>query len=211
MKDYTLYLFDFDNTLFDSKPRVEAVLRAVLSIKGEVYDPSRFSEYLSANLDVLYGGRDDDETAVLTDLIENILASLPDAAVPFPDTAEVLRELKARGKRIGIVSGSSRDEITHYLKENGLDDIPEVIIGWYETDRHKPYPDPLALAASYFDVTKEETVYVGDSANDTGASKAFGVDCVIVNRHNGMGADGLECTVEVSSLSELLRSEHVLG
>ena len=208
MKDYDLYLFDFDNTLFDSKPRVEAVLRAILALKGETYDPSRFSEYLNKDLDVLYGGRNNEETEMMTALTESILASMQDAAVPFPEVGSVLRELKRRGKRIGIVSGSSRDEIHRYLRANDLDDIPEVVVGWYETERHKPYPDPLALAFSFFDVPKERTVYVGDSANDTGASKAFGVDCVIVNRRNGMGSDGLDCTFEIPSLEGLLRSDH---
>lgn len=204
MRDYSLYLFDFDNTLFDSRPRVVAVLEAVLTAKGEAYDPSRLSEYVNMSLDDVYGGSSPEETAKIAELSERVLASLGDAAVPFPETVEVLRELKARGKRIGIVSGSSREEIMRYFNAYGIGDIPEVVVGWYETERHKPYPDPIALAFSFFDVPKEETVYVGDSLNDSGASETFGVDCAIVNRDDGTGRDGIPCTFEMGSLTELL-------
>lgn len=204
MRDYTLYLFDFDNTLFDSRPRVIPVLKAVLAEKGMEYDPSRLSEYLNTDLDAVYGGSTPEETRRIAEICESVLASLGDAAVPFPETVRVLRELKRRGKPIGIVSGSSREEIMRYFDAYGIGDIPDVVVGWYQTDRHKPYPDPIALAFSRFDVSKEDAVYVGDSTNDSGASEAFGIDCVIVNRPDGTGHDGIPCTCEIRSLDELL-------
>ena len=69
---------------------------------------------------------------------------------------------------------------------------------------HKPNPDPLLLGMSHFDVPKEDTVYVGDSPNDALAAKAAGVDCVIVDRHNQLSVEGIECTCQVDSLDELI-------
>ena len=34
MKEYGLYLFDFDNTLYDTKAGIEAILRAALPALG---------------------------------------------------------------------------------------------------------------------------------------------------------------------------------
>ena len=125
-------------------------------------------------------------------------------APPFPETARVLDSLRARDKRIGVVSGKKAYKIVNLLRANGLDGYPETVVGFDETERHKPFPDPILKGMSSFDVPKDETVYVGDSPNDAMAAEAAGVDCVIVDRHNQLSVEGIECTCQVDSLDELI-------
>lgn len=206
MKEYELYLFDFDNTLFDTRAGIEAILRAALPALGVEYDPSKFNDYLGMSMDEVFD-RNSIDPACYEEFrrrfFEVVRSDAYRGAVPFPDAEAALRGLKARGKRIGIVSGKMRYKIENLLADCGLSDMPEIIIGWDETVRHKPDPDPIALGFSYFDVPKERTLYVGDSANDSVASAAFGVDCAIVDRGDGV-ADSLDCTYHLSSLEELL-------
>ena len=82
--------------------------------------------------------------------------------------------------------------------------IPEVVIGYHDTEKHKPDPDPILKTMSYFDLPEETIVYVGDSPHDALAARNAGVDSVIVNRHNGLTPNGIECTWEIGSLKELL-------
>ena len=63
---------------------------------------------------------------------------------------------------------------------------------------------PEGRGAAYPKVPKDETVYVGDSPNDAMAAEAAGVDCVIVDRHNQLSVEGIECTCQVDSLDELI-------
>jgi pyrophosphatase PpaX len=55
-----------------------------------------------------------------------------------------------------------------------------VIVGGDETERHKPDPEPLLLAAERLGAVPEETAYVGDSPFDIRAAKAAGMTAVAV-------------------------------
>ena len=208
MREYTLYLFDFDNTLFDTRCGIEAILREALPVLGVDYDATRFDECLGLTMEQvyrLYMGEDrsryhDFEEAFMKVVHSDAYLGAP----PFPETARVLESLKKRGKRIGVVSGKKRYKIENLLRSRGLEGCPETIVGFDETVLHKPDPDPLLLGMSFFEVPKDDTVYVGDSPNDALAAKAAGVDCVIVDRHNQLSVGGIECTEQVDSLDELI-------
>ena len=208
MREYTLYLFDFDNTLFDTRCGIEAILREALPVLGVDYGPDSFDECLGLTMDQVYDRYMGDDRSRYRDFERSFMSVvMSDAylgAPPFPETARVLDSLRARGKRIGVVSGKKAYKIVNLLKANGLDGYPETVVGFDETERHKPFPDPILKGMSSFDVPEDETVYVGDSPNDALAAEAAGVDCVIVDRHNQLSVEGIECTCQVDSLDELI-------
>ena len=208
MREYALYLFDFDNTLFDTRCGIEAILREALPVLGVDYGPDSFDECLGLTMDQVYDRYMGDDRSRYRDFERSFMSVvMSDAylgAPPFPETALVLESLRARGKRIGVVSGKKAYKIVNLLRANGLDGYPETVVGFDETDRHKPFPDPILKGMSFFDVPKDETVYVGDSPNDALAAEAAGVDCVIVDRHNQLSVEGIECTCQVDSLDELI-------
>lgn len=208
MREYTLYLFDFDNTLFDTRCGIEAILREALPVLGVDYGPDSFDECLGLTMDQVYDRYMGDDRSRYRDFERSFMSVvMSDAylgAPPFPETARVLESLRARGKRIGVVSGKKAYKIVNLLRANGLDGYPETVVGFDETERHKPFPDPILRGMSSFDVPRDETVYVGDSPNDALAAEAAGVDCVIVDRHNQLSVEGIECTCQVDSLDELI-------
>ena len=208
MREYALYLFDFDNTLFDTRCGIEAILREALPVLGVEYGPDSFDECLGLTMDQVYDRYMGDDRSRYRDFERSFMSVvMSDAylgAPPFPETARVLESLRARGKRIGVVSGKKAYKIVNLLRANGLDGYPETVVGFDETERHKPFPDPILKGMSFFDVPKDETVYVGDSPNDAMAAEAAGVDCVIVDRHNQLSVEGIECTCQVDSLDELI-------
>lgn len=208
MREYALYLFDFDNTLFDTRCGIEAILREALPVLGVEYGPDSFDECLGLTMDQVYDRYMGDDRSRYRDFERSFMSVvMSDAylgAPPFPETARVLESLRVRGKRIGVVSGKKAYKIVNLLRANGLDGYPETVVGFDETERHKPLPDPILKGISSFDVPKDETVYVGDSPNDALAAEAAGVDCVIVDRHNQLSVEGIECTCQVDSLDELI-------
>lgn len=207
MRDYSLYLFDFDNTLYDTNEGIREILRHALPMVGVEYDDSRFAEFSGLSMDQVFDrfvGSRELYDRYRDEFMRIVRSDTYLSGVPFPETGSVLRELADRGKHIGIVSGKMSYKIRNLMERDGILDLVEVVVGYGDTERHKPFPDPIDLALSYFDVPKGDVLYVGDSPNDSGAAVNAGVDCAIVNRHNGLTPDGLECTYEVGSLTDLL-------
>ncbi len=208
MKDYELYIFDFDNTMFDTSIGLAAILNNAFPPVGLQYDESMFQDLVGMTMEQIFDKFVGDESKrdIFYEKFREVVHS--DAylkGAPFPDTKETFEELMRRGKRIAIASGKFRFKILKLMEVHGMAHlIPEVVIGYHDTERHKPDPDPILKAMSYFDLPEETIVYVGDSPHDALAARNAGVDSVIVNRHNGLTPDGIECTWEISSLKELL-------
>ena len=56
----------------------------------------------------------------------------------------------------------------------------DVVVGGDETERHKPDPEPLLLAAERLDADPRECAYVGDSPFDIRAARAALMHAVAV-------------------------------
>ncbi|MBR4503863.1 MAG: HAD hydrolase-like protein [Candidatus Methanomethylophilaceae archaeon] len=207
MKEYSLYIFDFDNTLFDTSIGLKIILDNAMQEVGLEYDHSRFPEFAGLSMEQMFDKFVVDESkrdAFYGKFMEIVRSDAYMAAEPFPETERVLRELKARGKHIAIASGKYRYKIVRLMEKYGMGDLPEAIVGYEDTDLHKPCPDPILLAMSYFDVPNGDAIYVGDGPHDPVAARYAGIDSAIVNRRNGLCPDGIPCTWEIESLGGLL-------
>jgi pyrophosphatase PpaX len=56
----------------------------------------------------------------------------------------------------------------------------ETLVGGDETERHKPDPQPLLVAAERMGVAPEACAYVGDSPFDVRAARAAGMGALAV-------------------------------
>ena len=207
MREYSLYLFDFDNTLYDTNEGIREILRHALPMVGVEYDDSMFGEFTGLSMDQVFERYVGDWSLYdryKDEFMRIVRSDVYITGTPFPETERVLRELRNRGRRLGIVSGKMSFKIENLMGRDGMLDMIETIVGYGDTERHKPFPDPIELALSRFDVPKEDVLYIGDSPNDSGAAINAGIDCAIVNRHNGLTPDGLGCTYELDSLEGLL-------
>ena len=207
MREYILYLFDFDNTLYDTNEGIREILRHALPMVGVEYDDSMFGEFTGLSMDQVFERYVGDWSLYdryKDEFMRIVRSDVYMTGTPFPETERVLRELRNRGGRLGIVSGKMSFKIENLMGRDGMLDMIETIVGYGDTERHKPFPDPIELALSRFDVPKEDVLYIGDSPNDSDAAINAGIDCAIVNRHNGLTPDGLECTYELDSLEGLL-------
>ncbi len=207
MREYSLYLFDFDNTLYDTNEGIREILRHALPMVGVEYDDSMFGEFTGLSMDQVFERYVGDWSLYdryKDEFMRIVRSDVYMTGTPFPETERVLRELRNRGRRLGIVSGKMSFKIENLMGRDGMLDMIETIVGYGDTERHKPFPDPIELALSRFDVPKEDVLYIGDSPNDSDAAINAGIDCAIVNRHNGLTPDGLECTYELDSLEGLL-------
>ncbi len=207
MREYSLYIFDFDNTLFDTSSGIKAILRHALPSVGVEYDDSMFPRFVGMTMEQVFDAfvKDEDKRERFYEEFMSVVRSdVYLNAAPFPETERVLRELKSRGGHVVIASGKQRHKIERLMAMHGMDGVAETVVGYHDTLRHKPCPDPILLAMSRFDIRPRDCVYVGDSPHDPVAAKAAKVDSVIVNRHNGYTPAGIPCTWEIETLEGLI-------
>jgi pyrophosphatase PpaX len=124
------------------------------------------------------------------DLIERLLteyrlfnvANHDAMACPFDDVEQVIRELRARGYLIGVVTSKGRD-----LAIRGLDlcsrdmiigGLIDVAVFLEDTDKHKPDPEPILAALEKLNALPAYSAYVGDSRPDMIAGRRAGVQTV---------------------------------
>lgn len=124
--------------------------------------------------------------------------SQPDAWHVFPDVFPVLRMLKERGLKLGIVSNWD-ERLRPLLRSLGLDRYFEAIIVSCEAGACKPAPELFTRACAALGSAPEQTLHVGDDARRDGrGARAAGLQAVRLRRGAGVLGPG-----EVRSLREL--------
>jgi len=114
----------------------------------------------------------------------------PDAWVPYPDTEPVLRALRERGLRVGIVSDFAWDLRTH-LAHHGLDALIDTCVISYEQGREKPDPQLFLKACADLGADPRATLMVGDNPVRDGGATACGLRTYILPAEHRTGERGL--------------------
>jgi len=114
----------------------------------------------------------------------------PDAWVPYPDTEPVLRALRDRGLRIGVVSDFAWDLRTH-LAHHGLDALVDTCVISYEQGREKPDPQLFLKACADLGADPRATLMVGDNPVRDGGAAACGLRTYILPSEHRTGERGL--------------------
>ena len=91
----------------------------------------------------------------------------------YEGTSELLQHLSDAGYILGMVTSARYPQ--ELLGKHGLVDAFAVIIGGNDTERHKPYPDPVVKALESLEIKPRQAVMIGDMAADIQAAKAAGL------------------------------------
>jgi pyrophosphatase PpaX len=186
-----MVLFDLDGTLVDTTDLILASFEWTFDqhLPGRLPDRDAlvhtFGRSLPAVLRELAAEHGDTDADLLA---ARMLATYRDfqkvqhdtLIKPFPGVAEMLRELRARGRRLGLVTSKREGFARRGLALFGLEELFEIAVFHDDTPRHKPEPDPLLLAAERAGLAPADVVYVGDSIHDVAAGRAAGMRTVSV-------------------------------
>jgi pyrophosphatase PpaX len=175
---YDPILLDLDGTVIDSVALIrESHRHAVRTVLGEDWEDERlvanvgrplleqmaaFSPERSEELYRVYREWNHANTAAL------LLA--------YADIEAALRELRAAGRRLGIVTSKSRDAVAlawEVLPE--LSGLFDVVMAAEDSERHKPAPDPVLGALERLGASPRGACYAGDSPFDVESGRAAGV------------------------------------
>lgn len=98
----------------------------------------------------------------------------------FEGMPEALYELKARGKKLGIMSNKFEGGVKD-VERTFFPGVMDVTHGESDTIPRKPKPDGLLLCAKEMGLAPERCVYFGDSASDMRAAHNAGMYAVGVS------------------------------
>lgn len=98
----------------------------------------------------------------------------------LPGVISVIRDLKEKGYRMGIVTTKLRKYTQPLVDQFGLLDCFEIIVGAEDVKKCKPNPEPLFTAVKKMNVSVDECVYIGDAVHDGEAAKAAGMEFIAV-------------------------------
>lgn len=108
---------------------------------------------------------------------------------------ELLDFLRERGDRIAIGSSTETDIVKTELRDAGLIDYFDVIVGGDMAKASKPAPDVFLLAAEKLQADIKDCIVIEDSFNGVRAARAAGATVFMV-------PDLLEPTEEVRALTD---------
>jgi pyrophosphatase PpaX len=171
---FPVVLFDLDGTVVDSGAIILASMRhatrEVLGIEAED------SELMQA---VGGPGLEAQMAAFASDRVDELVRVYRAHNEPLHDELEacegmedVIVRLHEDGVRLGVVTAKRRSTVDLAFARLRVGHLFETVVGGDETEKHKPDPEPLLLAAHRLGVSPQDCAYVGDSPFDIRAAKA---------------------------------------
>jgi phosphoglycolate phosphatase-like HAD superfamily hydrolase len=186
LKDYDLFIFDWDNTLSSST----APIRAMQLLKKDIvlwYAKAHREKYrkeLTMKIDgMLNKAAENNFYAKLYDTYSRVFRpGLKSGAI------DVLKLLKENRKKVAIFSDARTYRLFSETRDLGVLKYVDFALAAESINYYKPNPTGLLLIVDRFRATKARTMYIGDMASDILTAKFAGVSsCGVAD-----GLDGYE-------------------
>lgn len=180
MKNIKAIIFDIDGTLADTIPlciqafrqTAEPLLHHPLSDK-EIEDA--FGPNEAGTIKELAPGSDYEKAA--TDFLQHYKALHTMCPKAFDGITDLLETLKSKSIYLAIASGKGKESSEMSLERFGITSFFTIVKNGSLDGKQKP-ADIDSIVQSFGTVTKEETIYIGDSASDIKDSRKAGVRVV---------------------------------
>lgn len=137
------------------------------------------------------------------DIYREFQFRFPDYVSLLPDAEPVLRELRRRGFKVGVITNGPSLLQNRKLDVSGLRPLLDIAVVSGDENVHKPDPEIFRRTAARLGVACASCLYVGDHpVNDIEGARAAGMRPVYIN---AFGADiHPENAAEIARLTELL-------
>lgn len=179
MHDIRTVLFDLDGTLIDSIELILASYRYTMAEHGypEVSDAEWLRGVgtpLRTQLGQWASTQEQLDALVATYRSYN-LANHDRMVRAFPLVPDLVRRIRARGMRTGVVTSKNREGTRRGLRLVGIEDAIEVLVCADDVTRAKPDPEPVHRAVELLQADPATTIFVGDSIHDLVSGRGAGV------------------------------------
>lgn len=183
-----LCIFDFDGTLFDTITDVVRHFNTALEQLGyKTLTLEEYKDYIGENADVIIknligeNATDEEINKVKTAYEESYIYDTEDTAYVYDGMIELLEELQEKGIKLAVNSNKKPPSLKRYLDKYA----PQIefvdIQGHVPTNPSKPHPYGINTIIEKSNLSKDDAVFIGDSATDLLTAKNAKIDCIMVD------------------------------
>ncbi|HNX95601.1 MAG TPA: HAD family hydrolase [Holophaga sp.] len=182
-----LIVWDFDGTLVDSRPLIEAGMRHGLQALGLLDRPGLMEEWLKyvglpveEGLDRTFGPLGLDKAEVLKAYRSFDWSSNEHLIQPFPGMTDLILELRGRGQKMAVATSKRTIPLKRQMALFGWDGCFDPLITPDQVSHGKPHPESLELCLSAHGLEPQEALMIGDTPFDLEMARSAGVPSVAV-------------------------------
>jgi len=179
---FPVVLFDLDGTVVDSGSIILASMRhATREVLGRDFGDAELMQAVGGpGLEAQMAVFGPERVEELVRVYRAHNEPLHDELEACEGMEDVLVRLHEEGRRLGIVTAKRRSTVELAFARVPVAHLFETVVGGDETERHKPDPAPLLLAAERMGIDPATAAYVGDSPFDIRAAKAARMHAIAV-------------------------------
>jgi len=176
-------LWDLDGVLVDTAPFHFQAWQELFQSVGKGFADADFRR--------TFGLRND---AILTDILGELTSAeverlaqrkeelyrdkVAGRVAAIPGAIDLLRRLQQRGRKIAIVSSTTRENVRVVLSSLGLEGVFEAVVAEEDAPKGKPDPQGFLVAAEKLGVAAAECVVIEDAPGGVEAAKRAGMRCI---------------------------------
>jgi HAD superfamily hydrolase (TIGR01509 family) len=192
-----LIVWDFDGTLADSRPLIEAGMEHALGGLGLQDIPGIRENWLrqiglpvEEGLKRTFKGLDIDPTEVMKVYRSFDWIAHERLLRPFPGMSELVHELHDRGVKMAIASSKRTSPLVRQLKAFGWTGCFDPLVTPDDVRFGKPHPESLEVCLKVHGLAPGEALMIGDTPFDLEMAQRAGVPSVAVG-HGFYGREAL--------------------
>ncbi len=207
MKQYKHLVFDIDGTILDTADvNMLSLQRALVELRGErkELEELTFSFGIPGTSTMAILGFPDPQAALNVWIRHYVDCSEELGIRLFPGMEEVLERLRKTQVSLGIITSKQKDEYDRDFEKRDLKKYFHCAITSSDTQRGKPYPDPMLEYMKRTGALPEETLYIGDSVYDMDSARAAGTDHALA-LWGCLNPEGIEATWRLARVEDILK------
>ena len=208
-------LFDFEGTLVDFQWQLAAAIeetRAMLWKMGFAENRIRSRRYSTLMTEAMQAAP---EIGLSPDQVREKIGCVydrydEDALTRWalrPGVKDFLNAIRTNGMRTGLVSNVGGKTLAKALTKLGLAEFFDVALSRNDVLNLKPHPDGLNLAIQKLEISKDKSIFLGDSLDDVNAARNAGIRIMIITDGENGKEDILAAKPDrvIQNYDELLR------
>ena len=137
--------------------------------------------------------------------MKNELLNLYKALSPFNEVPEVLKTLKEKNYKLGILSNGTPTLLNELIESNKLNNIFDDVFSIEEVGIYKPSSKVYDIPIKKYNIQKDQVVFLSANTWDLSGGGNYGYNSIWVNRNNNI-FDSLDYkpSDEIKNLKQLL-------
>ena len=146
------------------------------------------------------------KTYKIDNSMKNELLDLYKTLSPYKEVHEVLKELKKKDFKLGILSNGTPSLLNELVKSNNLENLFDDLFSIEQVGVYKPDSKVYEIPTKKYQIQKNDAVFLSANTWDVSGGGNYGYNSIWVNRNNNI-FDKLDYIPhnEIKNLNELLK------